>query len=623
MWDGTTVNRRYHIDRVVGEGGMATVHLAHDLLLDRDVAIKILHARYASDASFRARFEREAQSAAGFTHPNIVDIFDVGEERGIPYIVMEYIHGDTLKEIIDQEGPFHPDDVAALLTQVGSALDYAHERGFVHRDIKPQNILVDEQGRAKVVDFGIAKGLADAHLTEIGTGLGTVHYLSPEQASGLMATPASDIYSLGVVSFEMLTRELPFDADSSVAVAMRHIHDPPPKPSDVMPDLPAAIDDLVVRALQKDPTRRYSGAGAFATAFTDWRSFASSGSGDRPRVASLLAPSSRSRTALAPAVTPPSRNSDPMPQQVAGLDAARASRPSEQSDGIGCSTWIVGVLILVSLVALILIGFRLSQRLTNSDAEPSPTSAAALAAPTVAPVASDEPVQETVAESTVPASLGVPTLIGMTPDNATTAANSRGFQLVVSESVFSETVAEGQVAEQDSPPDADLAQGETISVKLSRGSARIDLGALDLVGKPFADVSKALQERGFAIESEQVGSHSVPEGSVVAVLPDTAEVGQTVTLQVSAGDRIEVPGSIQGQPLDQAVSRLVELGFVVGDRVGVARATIEGAGLDLATGGIADGDVVGIQGDSVDFGAWVPPGSSVTLVYYDAGLDNQ
>lgn len=620
MWEGTTVNRRYHIGRAAGEGGMATVHLAHDLLLNRDVAIKILHARYASDASFRARFEREAQAAAGFTHPNIVDIFDVGEERGIPYIVMEYIQGETLKDIIDAEGPFHPDDVASLLAQVGSALDYAHERGFVHRDVKPQNILVDDLGRAKVVDFGIAKGLSDAHLTEIGTGLGTVHYLSPEQASGLMATPASDIYSLGVVSFEMLTRQLPFDADSSVAVAMRHIHDPPPRPSDIIHGLPAAVDAIVVRSLQKDPTRRYSSAGAFASAFAGWRSAAPPAVPARASSAApSSAPSARSTPSASPAAIPPS-HSRPVPVQIPHRDAGTPDR-DDGSDGIGCSTWIVGLIILISLVGLILLGFRFSARLTNSDTAPSPTPAAALAAPTAMPDLTTEPATDGVAERTEPVSLGVPNLTGMTPEEATTAANGRGFQIASVEPVFSERVAEGKIAEQDPPPDSDLAQGSTIYVKLSRGSAQVDLQSLGLAGKSFDDASRLLQARGFAVESEQVASASVPDGSVVGVLPARAEIGQTVTLQVSAGDRIEVPGAIQGQPLDRGAGRLEALGFVVGDRVGVDRTTIEGAGLDLATSGIVDGDIVGVQGNGIDFGAWVAPGTTIGIVYYDAALN--
>ncbi|MGI9252797.1 MAG: protein kinase domain-containing protein, partial [Thermomicrobiales bacterium] len=280
---GITINGRYRVDRLLGEGGMATVYVGHDLLLGRDVAIKALRPQYAADPQFRARFRREAQAAAGFAHPNIIDIYDVGEVAGVPYFVMEYVRGQTLKEIIDREGPFHPDDVAGLLQQVCAALDYAHERGYVHRDVKPQNILVSDDGHAIVLDFGIAKGLSDSNLTDVGAGLGTVHYISPEQASGLVATPSSDIYSVGVVAYEMLTRMLPFDADTPVGVAMQHIQEPPPAPSEMLPSIPPAVDAIVMRALEKDPTRRFPSAGAFARAMTYWRQY-------RPSAVAAVAP---------------------------------------------------------------------------------------------------------------------------------------------------------------------------------------------------------------------------------------------------------------------------------------------------------------------------------------------
>ena len=209
----TTVSSRYRIDARIGDGGMAEVYLGHDLLLNRPVAVKMLREQFARDASVRLRFEREAQAAANFAHPHIVEVYDVGEHHGLPYIVMEYLKGETLKQVIDEEGPFDADDVSALLEQIGSALDYAHARGVVHRDVKPQNILVDGDGLAKVADFGIAKAITDSNLTETGTGIGTVHYLSPEQANGLMATPSSDIYSLGVVALR--------DADPGPAVRRR------------------------------------------------------------------------------------------------------------------------------------------------------------------------------------------------------------------------------------------------------------------------------------------------------------------------------------------------------------------------------------------------------------------
>ena len=265
------IKGRYRVGRRLGEGGMAIVYLGHDLLLGRDVAIKSPRPQFSADPGFRARFEREARAAAALSHPNIIDVYDVGEDDGTPFIVMELVRGQSLKEIIAADSPFHPDDVAELLEQIGGALDYAHARGYVHRDIKPGNILVDQHGRARLVDFGIAKGLADGDLTETGASLGTVGYLSPEQAAGLMATPASDVYSVGVVAFEMLTGELPFAAETPIGVAMRHVNDPAPRPSHVVPGLPPQVDPIILRALAKDPTRRWGSAGAFARALRNWR----------------------------------------------------------------------------------------------------------------------------------------------------------------------------------------------------------------------------------------------------------------------------------------------------------------------------------------------------------------
>ncbi|MCC6935574.1 MAG: serine/threonine protein kinase, partial [Thermomicrobiales bacterium] len=188
---------------------MAVVYRAQDLLLHRAVAVKVLRRQYASDANFLHRFEREAQAAAGFSHPNIVNVYDVGTDGDRHYIVMEYIRGPSLKDLIRRQGPFSVEGAVFVIGQVASALDYAHQRQLVHRDIKPQNILVDRDGNAKVVDFGIAKGAQDVNLTEAGTGMGTVHYVSPEQARGEPATSASDLYSTGVVLFEMLTKRLP------------------------------------------------------------------------------------------------------------------------------------------------------------------------------------------------------------------------------------------------------------------------------------------------------------------------------------------------------------------------------------------------------------------------------
>ncbi|MBA2520633.1 MAG: Stk1 family PASTA domain-containing Ser/Thr kinase [Chloroflexia bacterium] len=610
-----TVNRRYRVDRQIGAGGMAVVYLGHDLLLGRDVAIKVLRPQYAANPTFRSRFEREAEAAAGFAHPNIIDIYDVGEEDGAPYIVMEHIAGHTLKEIIVDEGPFHPDDVAALLTQVAGALDYAHARGYVHRDVKPQNILVDDRGVARVVDFGIAKSLGDSDLTEIGAGLGTVHYLSPEQASGLMPTPASDIYSAGVVAFEMLTRRLPFEAESPVAVAMRHVQDPPPAPSSYLATVPAAVDAIVLKALAKDPTKRFQNAGALATAMSSWHEA-------RPRPAptpapfrpppSGQAPSDLTATTVTPAVVTE-------PESPLG-PAAKPSPAAPSRDDTGCATWVIGLAVLLGLVGLIWIGFQLTPRIADlGGITTNPTVAVApAAATTTGPAATNAPPAIMPA-----AAIAVPDFTGLTLTGATAAARAAGLQLSALEPVFSDSVPVDAVAEQDPPAASSVDQATTVYVMLSRGSAMIDLGELDLIETEAAAAERTLTASGLTVTREEVPSEEIAAGRVAGTEPaDQAFIGDRIVLLVSLGDVVRIPAAIQGQPGSAATSELEAAGLVVTGEVGVGEATIAGAGLDLDTAGIEPGDVVGVQGDDADFDSYLPRGTEIELVVYDPALDD-
>ena len=262
---GEVVAGRYELEELVGSGGMSSVYRALDRLLERNVALKILHPHYGDDAEYVERFRREARAVAQLSHPNIVTVIDRGEADGQQFIVFEYIDGESLKQLVDRNGPLPARRAIELALQVADALAFAHQAGLVHRDVKPQNVLVTEDGEAKVTDFGIARSLDVEHgVTQTGTVLGTSNYLSPEQARGQTITPATDVYSLGVVLFELLTGEVPFPGDNFVAVAMKHINEPPPPLLERRPDVPVRLVHAIERALAKDPADRFPTMEAFA-----------------------------------------------------------------------------------------------------------------------------------------------------------------------------------------------------------------------------------------------------------------------------------------------------------------------------------------------------------------------
>src|SRR5436190_21071824 len=255
---GEVIAGRYELVELVGTGGMSSVHKAHDRLLERNVALKLLHPHYGDDEEYVERFRREARTVAQMSHPNIVTVIDRGEDDGQQYIVFEYVDGENLKQMVERNGPLPARRAVELGLEMAEALAFAHEHGLVHRDVKPQNVLLTPDGEAKMTDFGIARSLDVEHgVTQTGTVLGTSNYLSPEQASGQPVTPATDVYSLGVVLYELLTGDVPFPGENFVAVAMKHINEPPPDLAAGRPDLPLRLVAVVDRALEKDPDRRF------------------------------------------------------------------------------------------------------------------------------------------------------------------------------------------------------------------------------------------------------------------------------------------------------------------------------------------------------------------------------
>ena len=257
MLIGRRINGRYKLIEMVGGGGMANVYLARDMILDRDVALKILRMDFNNDDEFIKRFNREAQSATSLAHPNIVSIYDVGEENDIYYIVMEYVDGFTLKQYIQKYYPIPVEKALDIMKQITAAISHAHHNGIIHRDIKPQNILIDKEGTVKITDFGIALALSATNITQTNAVLGSVHYLSPEQARGGMANKKSDIYSLGIVMFEILTGRLPFSGESAVSIALKHLQSETPSPKRWNPDIPQSVENIILKATAKDSYYRY------------------------------------------------------------------------------------------------------------------------------------------------------------------------------------------------------------------------------------------------------------------------------------------------------------------------------------------------------------------------------
>ena len=256
---------RYELEEIIGSGGMSVVYRAWDLKSDREVAVKVLRLEHMADENFVRQFNREAQAASKMTHPNIVNMFDVGQDGDTRYLVMEYVKGITLKDMIRQQGQIEPRRAVQMTLKILAAIDHAHKNHIVHRDIKPQNILVDSEGRVKVADFGIARVVDSTSNTGTGNVLGSVHYFSPEQARGAVADAKSDRYSVGVVLYEMVTGRVPFDAETPMAVALKHIHEKPVPPSQYNPEVSKGLDEVILKALEKEPARRYQTAAEMAT----------------------------------------------------------------------------------------------------------------------------------------------------------------------------------------------------------------------------------------------------------------------------------------------------------------------------------------------------------------------
>jgi eukaryotic-like serine/threonine-protein kinase len=550
------VDNRYRIVRPLGSGGMAEVYLAHDDVLDRDVALKVMSGRYADDDEFVERFRREAQSAAALSHPNIVSIYDRGEdENGTYYIAMEYLPGGTLKDRILKRGALPPKTAAAVTLQIAEALSVAHRAGVVHRDIKPHNVLITASGDVKVADFGIARAATSSTMTRTGSILGTAHYISPEQAMGEPVGPQSDLYSLGIVLYEMLTGELPYDAETPIGIAMKHVNGPLLPPRAINPEVPRGINSITCRLLSKQPGERYADAEELVEDLERVMNGLDPSSGTT-RLMHRAAYAGNGSTAQMPTLPPP-------PQ---GGDYRRRKRG-----------WVAPVLLLVLLLALI--GGLAAYALFGG-------APARAEVPDLQAAASLEEAQEIAARA---------------PGD---------FTVVEGERVDSKEPV-GEIVRQSPAPGEEVEEGSELRVDVS-GRQIADLPNVE--GETEEDATTTLEEAGFEVEVETAESEPQEEGDVIGQDPaggegETAEVDSTVTITVGSGpDTVPVP-ELAGITIEQASAILADAGLRLGDRTEAASDTVP-EGQIISQQPVADTEV---RPDS-EVGVTISTGPEVTLV---------
>jgi eukaryotic-like serine/threonine-protein kinase len=505
--DNTVVDSRYRILRRIGSGGMADVYCAEDTHLGRQVALKVLHRRFAQDQEFVERFRREASAAAGLQHPNVVGVFDRGRHDGTYYIAMEHLPGRTLKEIVESEAPLQQERVVELGLQILQAAGFAHRHGVIHRDFKPHNVIVDEHQHAKVTDFGIARAGA-SEMTETGSIMGTAQYLSPEQAQGHAVTATSDLYSIGVMLYEMLAGRLPFEGESAVSIALKHLSEQPLPISQLRPDVHPALESVVMAALAKDPARRWQTAEDFG------EGLAAAGAqlGDAPP------PSDTSAFAPIPAPVPAHVDGDTSPPVVAPV-----SEPSPKRRRRRRWPWIVIGLLTAALVAFL--AYLAVSALTATETRE------------------------------------VPRVIGRQLVQARAVLERAGFQVeetrVRSEADFD------QVLDQDPDPGEEAEEESTVLLEVSGGPGTVLVPSVRNL--PQAQAIDELEERGLRANVDRLPSETVREGLTVRTVPSAGtevERGERIQLFISSGPELTTVPGVIGLSSDSAEAQISDAGLV-------------------------------------------------------------
>ncbi len=503
----TVIDGRYRVISRLGSGGMADVYLAEDQLLGREVAVKVLHHHFAEDQEFVERFRREASSAAALSHPNIVGIFDRGEWNGTYYIAMEYVAGRPLKDLVREQGALEPAAAIDIVLQILQAARVAHKRGVIHRDLKPHNVILDEEGRARVTDFGIARaGASDMTLT--GSIMGTAQYLSPEQAQGYSVTEASDLYSVGVILYELLTGVVPFEGETAVAVAFKQVSAEPRPPSELNPAIPLSLDAVVLRALAKDPAARYADADELIAALQLEREVLPA----HTAMTSVMAADGANGAGGAPLMAP-----------AAAIDEAPERTPEEERDRRRkILLWSIGALIAIGVVvlAILLISSKKSVSVPGVTGESEQAAAATLRGVGLDPVASQQ---------------------------------------------SSTTVANGLVISQSPSAGSSVSKGSRVDIVVSGGPGNVAVA--DVSGLKAAEATSKLSQAGFKPTTRSEPSSSVASGLVIGTNPPAGtltQVGSPVTVIVSSGPApVKVP-DVTGQLLAAAEATLTNAGLTIG-----------------------------------------------------------
>jgi eukaryotic-like serine/threonine-protein kinase len=506
--DNTLVDSRYRILRRIGSGGMADVYCAEDTHLGRQVALKVLHRRFAQDQEFVERFRREASAAAGLQHPNVVGVFDRGRHDGTYYIAMEHLPGRTLKEIVGSEAPLAQERVVDFGLQILQAAGFAHRHGVIHRDFKPHNVIVDEHAHAKVTDFGIARAGA-SEMTETGSIMGTAQYLSPEQAQGHAVTATSDLYSIGVMLYEMLAGRLPFEGESAVSIALKHLSEPPLPISQIRPDVHPAVESVVMAALAKDPARRWQTAEDFGEALA--AAGAQLGEAPPPTDTSAFAPV----PAPVPAV-PAGADGDTPPPVLAPVTEPERKRKRRWP-------WFA-----IGLLTLALVGFL---------------------------------TYLAVSALTAADKRDVPRVVGRQLVQARAVLERAGFQ--VDESRVQSQADFDQVLDQDPNAGEQAEEGSTVVLEVSNGPGTVLVPTVRNL--PQGQAIDELEDRGLRANVDRLSSEEVRAGLALRTVPGAGtevERGERIQLFISSGPELVAVPAVIGLSGDSAEAQISDAGLV-------------------------------------------------------------